>query len=86
MQLHHTDSQIRLVEFVRNVPSQGTKVATLLHLSVEETQAEQEFLESGWLVARFEKFRIGNWVAQVRAGYVSAKTFWGFIRHFYPVL
>lgn len=45
VELSDTDSQVRLVEFVRNVPSEGTKLSPLLHNTVEETQTKEQLLE-----------------------------------------
>lgn len=45
VELSDTDSQVRLIEFVRNVPSEGTKLSPLLHYAVEETQTKEQLLE-----------------------------------------
>ena len=42
--MSHTDTQIRFVEFVGDVPSNGTEVASLLNQRVEETQSKQHLL------------------------------------------
>ncbi len=44
MELLDADAQIRIVEFVRNIPANRTKRATLLHKCVEETQSKQHLL------------------------------------------
>lgn len=51
VELSDTDSQVCLVEFVRNVPSEGTKLSPLLYNAVEETQTKEQLLE------RFLKWR-----------------------------
>ena len=43
-QLFDADTQVSLVELVRNVPSQWSKIPPLLNKSVEETQAKKQAL------------------------------------------
>ena len=42
LQLPDTDPQVSLVVLVRDVPAQGTKLAPLLHQSMEETQPKEQ--------------------------------------------
>ena len=45
VQLLGADSQISFVELVRNIPSEGSKLPSLLDQSVEETEPEEHLLE-----------------------------------------
>ena len=42
LELLYTDTQVSLVELVRNVPPESTELPSLLDKSVEETQREQQ--------------------------------------------
>lgn len=39
VELLHTDSQVSLVELIRNIPPQGSEFPSLLYQSMEETEA-----------------------------------------------
>lgn len=42
LKLPHADSEVSLVELVRNVPPQGSKVSALLNQTVEETETKEQ--------------------------------------------
>ena len=44
LHLSHADPQVAFVELVRNVPPERSELASLLHETVEEAQAEQHLL------------------------------------------
>lgn len=45
VQLSDTYAKIRLIELVRNVPSQRAELSTFLNQTMEETKTEQHLLE-----------------------------------------
>ena len=75
-QAHHAALQVRLVEGVGDVPSDGPKLAALLHNSMEEAEGEQQLLPSSGLagagVAVGPRGHVG-----VGAPYVGLHPLWG---------
>ena len=65
VELLGADPQVRLVELVGDVPSQGSELPPLLHESVEEAEAEQEFAELGSLLVASEELVVTDRVSQV---------------------
>lgn len=86
LQLHDADPQIGFVELVRDVPSQGSELASLLDGGVEKAQTVQQFLENVGLLATLEPFQVGDRIAHVRTGDVRSQTFGRLVGHFYTVL
>ena len=60
LQLSHTNTQVRLVEPVRDVPTEGTKLASLLHQCMEKTEAKEKFLPYLWKLEEEEERRRGG--------------------------
>ena len=44
LHLPHTDPQVRLIELIWDVPPEGTKLASLLHQSMEEAEPKEKLL------------------------------------------
>ena len=65
--LQCTDSQISLVEFVRNVPSKRTEFTAFLNQGVEEAKREQELLEHRRILTSVEEIQVAYRVVQVRS-------------------
>ncbi len=45
LQLSHGDSQVRFIEAVLDIPAEGSKLAPLLHQSMEEAQTVEELFK-----------------------------------------
>jgi len=56
LELSDGDTQVRLVEAIRDVPALGPKLPPLLHQSVEETQTKQQLLK----VLKYVSQKIGR--------------------------
>ena len=81
-----TDPQIRFIKLVRNIPSEGSKLSSLLDRGVEETKTKEKFLECPGLFAGVEELRITDWICKVGSTQVSLQTLRGLVSHFNTVL
>lgn len=48
MELSDTDSEISLIELIRNIPADRAKLSSLLNQGMEEAETVQHLLQ-GWL-------------------------------------
>ena len=79
--LPHTDTKVTLVEFIRDVPAQSSKLPPLLHKSMEEAQAEEKLTPDLRLVATLKEGGVRDGVVQVGPEEVGPHTFGRFICH-----
>lgn len=81
--LLHADSEVRLVELVRDVPPEWSELSSLLHHGVEETQAIEELAPWLGLVAALEEVRVRDGIIQIGAEDVGTHALWRLICHFH---
>jgi len=55
LHLSHANSEVRLIEFVGNVPAEWTKLATLLNKRMEEAKAKQHLFPSLFLLCMINR-------------------------------
>ena len=85
-QLTSTDSEVRLVELILNVPSKRSKQSSLLDECMEETETEQELAEYLGMTTRFKPCLVTDWVGCVRTKQVCLQAHWRLIRHLNTIL
>ena len=82
--LLHADPEITFIELIGNVPTQGAKLPSLLHQSMEETETKQQLAPRLGFVATLEEGGVRYWVVEVGTEEVGTHSFWRFICHLHP--
>ena len=78
--------EICFIKFIWYVPTNWTKVASLLNQTVEETKPKKKSFEVWCLFRIFKPLRIRNRIRQVRSNHICFHSLWCFICHFNTIL
>mmetsp|Transcript_23705 Transcript_23705/g.65781 ORF Transcript_23705/g.65781 Transcript_23705/m.65781 type:complete len:546 (+) Transcript_23705:174-1811(+) len=86
LQLSDRDALVSIIEAVRNVPPQWSKLPPLLDERMEEYVPEEELLEGGGFVAALEELLVGNWLQHVAAAHVGSDALRRLVSHLHAIL
>ena len=82
--LSQTNTEVTLIELIGNVPAQGSKLPSLLHQSMEETQPKEKLAPETGFVAAVKEGRVRDGVVEVRTEEIGSQSLGRFVGHFHP--